>query len=239
MALRADDLRDLVKPIFEIDSYQSKMGNDKDVVVLSFTVNEKEPAKDLVQFCEMGYDFILDADVTPGELDDGSYKVFVEIQRTKNIGEQIVELLDGVKKLTGNDDFRFRYYKSFKSLPADQNTLAETIPLDGNTYELTIQENALNNFSNFFRRSSIDSIEGLMEGIRFKKSYAEPITMRVIDSGPRAEVYARAEGRLGIDAKDIGECIFLTKYIGNFNITKIGDAFIFENEGYAVSLQRT
>jgi hypothetical protein len=78
-----------------------------------------------------------------------------------------------------------------------------------------------------------------MEGIRFKKSYAEPISMHVIDSGLRSEVYARAEGRLGIDAKDISECIFLTKYLGNYNITKIGDAFIFENEGYAVSLQRT
>lgn len=238
MALRANDLRDLVKPIFEVDSYQSKMGNDKDVVVVSFTVNEKEPAKDLVQFCEMGYDFILDADVTPGELDDGTYKVFVEIQRSKNIGEQIMELLDGVKKLTGHDDFRFRYYKSFKSLPADQNSLSENIPLDANAYEVTIQENALNNFSNFFRRSSVDSIEGLMEGIRFKKSYAEPISMRVIDSGPRSEVYARAEGRLGIDATDISECIFLTKYLGNYNITKIGDAFIFENEGYAVSFKR-
>jgi hypothetical protein len=239
MSLRAIDLRDLVKPIFEIDSYSSKMGDDKDVVVLSFTVNEKAPAKDLVQFCEMGYDFILDADVTPGELDDGTYKVFVEIQRNKNIGEQIMELLDGVKKLTGNDDFRFRYYKSFQSLPADQNSLSETVPLDASSYEVTIQENALNNFSNFFRRSSIDSIEGLMEGIRFKKSYAEPLSMRVIDNGPRNDVYARAEGRLGIEAKDIGECIFLTKYIGNFNITKIGDAFIFESEGYAISLQRT
>lgn len=238
MALRAEDLKDLVKPIFEIDSYSSKMGDDKDVVVLSFTVDQKEPADDLVQFCEMGYDFVLDADVTPGELDNGTYKVFVEIQRSKKIGEQIMELLDGVKKLTGNKDFRFRYYKSFESLPADQNTLSETIPLDANSYEVTIQENALNNFSNFFRRSSVDSIEGLFEGIRFKKTYAEPVTMRVIDHGPKQEVYERAQGRIGLLPTDIGECIFLTKYIGNYNITKIGTAFVFENEGYAVALER-
>jgi hypothetical protein len=239
MSLRANDLKDLVKPIFEVDSYQSKMGNDKDVVVLSFTVGQKEPADDLVQFCEMGYDFILDADVTPGELDDGTYKVFVEIQRSKEVGEQIMELLDGVKKLTGHDEFRFRYYKSFQSLPADQNSLSEAIPLDANAYEVTIQENALNNFSNFFRRSSVDSIEGLMEGIKFRKVYAEPITMAVIDHGPRSEVYARAEGKLGINTTDISECLYLTKYLGNYNITKIGDAFIFESEGYAVSFKRT
>jgi hypothetical protein len=238
MALRANDLRDLVKPVFEVDSYSSKMGDDKDVVVLSFTVDQKEPADDLVQFCEMGYDFILDADVTPGELDNGTYKVFVEIQRNKNIGEQITELLDGVKKLTGHTDFRFRYYKSFKSLPADQNTLAETIPLDGNSYEVTIQENSLNNFSNFFRRSSVDSIEGLYEGIKFKKLYAEPITMQVLESGTRDTVYAKTPGGLKIDSRDISECLFLSKYVGNYNITKIGEAFIFENDGWAVSFKR-
>ena len=238
MSLRANDLKNLVKPIFEIDSFSSKMGDDKDVVVLSFTVEQKEPADDLVQFCEMGYDFILDADVSPGELDDGTYRVFVEIQRTKNIGEQIAELIDGVKKLTGEDDFRFRYYKSFKSLPADQNSLSETIPLDANAYEVTIQENALNNFSNFFRRSSVDSIEGLYEGLRFRKIYAEPITMKVLESGTRDFVYAKTPGGLKIDSKDISECLFLSKYIGNYNITKIGDAFILENEGYAVSLKR-
>jgi hypothetical protein len=238
MSLRKADLRDLVKPIFEIDSYSSKMGDDADVVVLSFTVDQKEPADDLVQFCEMGYNFILDADVTPGELDNGTYKVFVEIQRTKKIGEQIMELLDGVTKLTGHDHFRFRYYKSFKSLPADQETLAETVPLDSNAYEITIQENTLNNFSNFFRRSSVDSIEALTESIRFHKRYAEPVTMKVIDAGPRSEVYERANGSLKIDYKDISECLYLSKYLGDYNITKIGETFIFENGGYAVSFKR-
>jgi hypothetical protein len=239
MSLRKNDLRDLVKPIFEVDSYKSKMGEDKDVVVLSFTVDQKEPADDLVQFCEMGYSFVLDADVTPGELDNGTYKVFVEIQRSKNVGEQIMELLDGVSKLTGHEDFRFRYYKSFKSLPADQNHLSETIPLDSTAYETTIQENALNNFTNFFNRSSVDSIEGLVEGLRFKKKYAEPITMQVVEAGPRHEVYAKIQGPIKVEAADISECIFLTKYLGNYSITKVGDVFVFENSGYAVAFKRT
>ena len=238
MALRSEDLKNLVKPIFEIDSYSSKMGDDKDIVVLSFTVDQKEPADDLVQFCEMGYDFVLDADVTPGELDDGTYKVFVEIQRNKNISEQILELLDGVKKLTGHDDFRFRYYKNFKSFPAEHNALSEAIPLDASSYEVNIQENALTNFSNFFRNSSVDRIEGLTEGIKFSKVYAAPLTMRVIDNGSKTEVYERAAGKIGLLPTDISECIFLTKYIGNYNITKIGDSFIFENNGYAVSMER-
>ena len=68
-SLRANDLRDLVRDIFEVDSYKSKMGEDKDVSVLSFEVDVKEAAEDLVNFIEKGFEFVLDADVSPGELD--------------------------------------------------------------------------------------------------------------------------------------------------------------------------
>ena len=71
MGYKAGDLRDLVKPIFEIDSYKSKMGDDQDIVVVSFTVNEDQAASDLVDFIEKGYDFVLDADSTSGEIEDG------------------------------------------------------------------------------------------------------------------------------------------------------------------------
>jgi hypothetical protein len=63
-SLRAQDLRHMIKKVFGIDSYKSKVGNDEEVVVLSFVVSEEDPAKDLENFIEMGYDFVLDADVT-------------------------------------------------------------------------------------------------------------------------------------------------------------------------------
>jgi hypothetical protein len=98
--LLAGDLRMLVNNIFEVDSYASKMGEDKDIVVLSFTVESQKPADDLVEFVENGYDFVLDADISPGELNDGKYKVFVEIERNRRIHEQILELLNGVGLLS-------------------------------------------------------------------------------------------------------------------------------------------
>ena len=41
-----------------------------------------------------------------------------------------------------------------------------------------------------------------------------------------------------LESKDIAEVLFLTKCIGNYNITKVGDKFIFENSGYAVALEK-
>ena len=80
MGLRSGDLKDMVDHIFEIDSFKSKMGEDKDIVTVSFSVRDPNAAEDLKNFVEKGYSFVLDADNTPGEQADGTYKVFVLLE---------------------------------------------------------------------------------------------------------------------------------------------------------------
>lgn len=236
--LKPKDLKNLVSNIFEVDSYASKMGEDTDVVVVSFTVENHEPALDLVNFIERGYDFILDADATPGELKDGRYKVFVEMERNRYVSEHIIEMLDGVGKLTGIDDFKFRYYKSFNSLPVNQETLSETIPTSKQDYEVTIKENVLNNFSNFFNRSYIESINVDNDDIIFQRMFSDPLRMRIKNFGTTQQVYESLSGKIMLESYDIAEVIFLTKYLGNYNITKVGNTFVFENSNYALSLEK-
>ena len=113
--LHKEDLKHMIYDIFEIDSFSSKMGEDQDIVTVSFSMRDKAPAVDLVNFLESGYSFILDADVTPGEQSDGTYKVFVEMERDKAVANNIFEILDGVKKIGGLDSLKFRYYKNFQS----------------------------------------------------------------------------------------------------------------------------
>ena len=52
MGLQKNDLEFTTDSIFEIDSFKSKMGDDKDIVVLSFSVLGEQPALDLVNFVE-------------------------------------------------------------------------------------------------------------------------------------------------------------------------------------------
>jgi hypothetical protein len=237
-SLRAGDLRDLVKKVFEIDSYKSKIGKDEDVVVLSFTVNQEDPAKDLENFFEMGYSFILDADVSPGETDDGTYKVYVELERSRHAPEQIFELIEGVEKLTGLDGLRFRYFKSFKSQEATIENLETAVPTDKETYDVATERNVLENFTNFFSNSYVDEIQLLDESITFKRVYSGPVSFNILTSGPKQEVYESIKGPIVLEGKDMAEVMFLTKVIGNYNITKIKDTFIFENSGWAVALKR-
>ena len=108
MGLRNGDLRDLVNNVCEIDNYKSKMGDDEDIVVLSFSVSDINAAGDLVEFIERGFDFVLDADSTASELDNGSYKVFVEMERGKGVSQNIVDMIYGVGELADLKQFKFR-----------------------------------------------------------------------------------------------------------------------------------
>jgi len=237
-SLRADDLRDLVKKVFEIDSFKSKLGNDEDVCVLSFTVEHEDPAKDLENFIEMGYDFVLDADCTPGELDSGKYRVYVELERTRNVADQIFEIIEGIKKLTGLSEMRFRYFKSFKSMTATEENLKLLVPKDKNEYRTVTEKNKLDNFSNFFSNSYADSLDVMEESITFKRPFSGNVTFNILNSGSKQEIYESIKGPIVLQTKDMSEVMFLTKVIGNYNITKIGTTFIFENKNWAVALER-
>ena len=93
--LEKDDLARLVFPELHIDEFKSKMGDDADIIVLSFLVDGKEPATDLMNFIERGYDWVFDADISSGELDDGQYLVFVELERNPEAAAEVhVEPLD-------------------------------------------------------------------------------------------------------------------------------------------------
>jgi hypothetical protein len=237
-SLQSGDLKNLVSHIFEIDNYRSKMGEDKDVVVVSFTVESKHPAEDLVNFVEKGYQFVLDADMTPGELSDGKYRVFVELERNKEIAENICNMLYGIKKLTGIDEFKFRYHKSFDSLDANKEKLDEIVPRNPNEYVSRMEEKEMNNYENFFSNTMLESIKMRGNIIEFRKIYAAPLRFRFIKSGESRAVLESVEDRIAIGMNDMADIMFLTKYIGNYNITKLGNKFMFENKGHAIILEK-
>mgnify|MGYP003350207008 CR=1 FL=1 len=92
--LQKGDLVNCVEHTFTVDQFTSKMGNDRDVAVLRFRVKDKFPAIDMMEFIEKGYPFVLDADISSGEEKDGNYSVFVELERTKQLPQQIKNILN-------------------------------------------------------------------------------------------------------------------------------------------------
>jgi len=237
MGLRAGDLHDLVKPVFEVDSYRSKMGNDENIVVVSFSVMEQQASKDLVDFIEKGYNFVLDADATPGEIDEGIYKVFVEIERSPKISAHISELIDGVSKLSEVENFRFRYYKSFNSHLASIANLQEMIPGDTSAYEQVVSESNVNNFKDFFNKSYVENIELFGDALLIKKAYADPLAFKIKDFSTTHNINESITEKINMN--DYAEILFLTKYLGDYNVMKFGNKTLtLENEGHTLVVER-
>ena len=231
--LRANDLRYLVDNIFEVDSYSSKMGDDKDISVLSFSVKSKEAAKDLESFIEKGYKFVLDADVSPGEVKNNRYKVYVEMERDNNLKTKILEIIDGVKKLSANEEFKFRYYRSFKTNQVSEKNL-DIIPTSAQDYENKINEVQMENVDNFFNKSYLENIDFEDDTIKLDKTYSGTLDLIVKDFGLKQRIYETAKGPFQISSVDVSEILFLTKFLGPYSINKIGNQFIIENENYAL-----
>mgnify|MGYP001257386370 FL=1 len=232
MGLIKNDLKFLVDNIIEIDSYKSKMGEDADIVTLAFSVSGEAPAKDLENFVEKGYPFVLDADVSSGEQPDGTYKVFVEMERNVDIPMQILEIADGVRKLADVQDLRFRYHKNFKSKELNDQNIKETIPFDSDSYTARIKETQLENYKNYFTNSYAESIDLKDDVLTVKNTYAQPISFKVMDFGKGVDI------KENINMEDMAEVIFLTKYLGDYNINKYGEDLVLENQGYVLKLKR-
>lgn len=135
--LEKNDLARLVHVELHIDEFKSKLGRDEDIVVLSFKVKGKEPAQDLVNFIEKGYSWIVDADVSSGEMDDGDYIVFVEADRDPYIANNIMSMMKDILNLTGQElsDWRVRYYKDATDHKLTVDELNRLIPKTPKEYE--------------------------------------------------------------------------------------------------------
>ena len=140
--LEKEDLARLVDRRVTVDEYKSKVGKDEDVVVLSFKVQGKDPALDLVNFIEKSYDWVLDADASSGELDDGDYLVFVEADREESLVENLLMLFEDISHLTDieSNEWILAYHKPHKSELVTAETIRSIIPLTPEAYEQRIRE---------------------------------------------------------------------------------------------------
>jgi hypothetical protein len=237
-SLRYGDLKEYVSDLFTVDQYRSKMGEDADIVVIGFRVKEKHPATDLVEFIEKGYKFILDADMSAGEEPDGQYQVFVEMERTPELPRQMKDLLNGVGHLCACRDWRFRYQKSPNSVEFDESSVMEHIPTTPAEYAAKITEIKNADVNNFFDQGAVAVALESNNNITFSRPYSGAITAKFIAIGDYEDVKHTLPGALSLDESSQSQVLFLNKYIGNYDINKIGNKFLIRNGKRAVVIEK-
>jgi hypothetical protein len=236
--LRPYDLKEMVHPIFEVDTYSSKMGEDRDVCVISFKVLDRAPAKDLMEFIEKGFGEVLDADVSSGENEDGEYSVFVELKRNPNLTENIKEILYGVRKLTGIDAFKFKYYKESNLHEVNTESLTKVIPNTPMTYDGLMVRIQTENVKRFFSKTLMDDLTLDGDIVTIHKPFNKSVQLKMIKEADTEAMLESISDTLTVDEQSSSEMFWLTKVLGDYNISKFGENFLFTNGGKSMLLKR-
>jgi hypothetical protein len=138
--LQYKDLEGMMKPTLHVDEFAAKMGDDDDIIVLSFFVRDLSAAKDLVGWFEKGYDFVLDADRSPGEIKPSRYLVYLEIRRRRSAPQHVQTLLDDLGTLTEFSPEEWIIKYNGKDHEWSEKTFSELVPLTPDDYRATHEE---------------------------------------------------------------------------------------------------
>ena len=238
--LKAGDLEDVVSNRFSIDQYKSKMGEDKNIMVLAFTVDGKAPAMDLERFAETGCPAVMDADATPGTMEDGKHRVFVEFARKEGVIRNIINFLEDLKKLTNIEEFEYTYHKAQNPTLVSDSALAEMIPTTPEAYLQRVNEIKVGEAKTFFDK--YDMLECKMQDniLSVKKTGSQQeLQFEIHKVGNTNEIMKETKA-FAIDMESVAECTHLTKYFGPYNITKTTEnRFIFSKGDQSALLSKS
>lgn len=133
-SLEYKDLVGMMKPTIHVDEFAAKMGDDDDIIVVSFFVRSQQAAADLVNWFEKGYDWVMDADKSPGEIRPSRYLVYIEIRRRSSAGRWLAEMIDDLGTLTEYqpDDWHMHYEGETYPFTAEQ--FDRLVPLSPKDY---------------------------------------------------------------------------------------------------------
>jgi hypothetical protein len=132
--LQYKDLDGMMKSTIHVDEFAAKMGDDDDIIVISFFVRDLAAAKDLVGWFEKGSDFVLDADRSPGEIKPSRYLVYLEIRRRRSAPRNIQQLLDDLSTLTEFEPNQWRMRYKGQDHDWSEESFAKMVPLTPDAY---------------------------------------------------------------------------------------------------------
>jgi hypothetical protein len=133
--LSENDLKWLVDDKVLIDMHKTKLGEDKDYLVLSIAVNDQQPAHDLARFIENSVHKFKDVEVSPATDSKGRYLVYVEMERNPESFNSINGVLHDSNKFSGIDNWQFKTLGLTDYIPFDEESFRQHVITDPALYD--------------------------------------------------------------------------------------------------------
>jgi hypothetical protein len=160
----------LILPVLSIDEYESKI-SDQRAIVVGFFVSDADPARDLCHFIERsGYD-IFDTDVSPFPTPEGFYVTWVELKRGEKFPEILSKILRDVENLCEITSWQFTCPQYKEPTAVDESALRSYLILDpNNILEVPNHQEDIAEAVEFWQRTVADQVWVEHDHIGFYKN---------------------------------------------------------------------
>lgn len=244
MSLKNGDLAGTVLPDVSIDEFEPKAGDEKDVIVVAFYLNDEDPAEDLNTFIQRGFIDTLDVEVSPNTDEEGRYLVFVEMSRDDTFPNKFQALLKDVGNLTGDMDWEVRtYLADGQSFKYNDPELFNYLILQPEAYvskdEFKMQD-MKESINRFFKESLVSglTLDGNVVTLTHNK---RKIVAEVVDVGDYDVVIGRnflSESAFGV-GKNPHEANVLQNMLGNCQVLPLGKYLCVNRDDTVMLLKNT
>ena len=130
MTLKFGDLIDCIRPDISIDEYESKAGDNSEVIVVAFYAIEEDAAKDLDEFIEKSSIEVVDVDVSPNPTEDGKFMIFVELKRSEDFFEKLFSIVEEVENLSGKLEWRVTTRQADHAIGLNDEALLSLVDIE-------------------------------------------------------------------------------------------------------------
>ena len=244
MSLKNGDLFGTILSDVSIDEFEPKAGNDSNVIVVAFYINDKDPAEDLNTFIQRGYIDTLDVEVSPSTDEDGHYLVFVEMSRDDTFPNKFQALIKDVENLTGNMKWKIRtYYSDDRTFSFNDPELFNYIIVDPDQYvskdEFKMKD-MKESIEKFFKESMMTNLTIIDSNVIIEGN-GRKIIAEVVDVGDYDIVIGRnflSESAFGVGQNPF-EAQVLMSILGNCQILPLGKYLCVNRDDKVMLLKNT
>ena len=127
----------------------------------------------------------------------------------------------------------FRYYKDREVHEATEENIKRIVPSSARMYESAVARFKTEEVKSFFNKTLMDDLTLNDSVITIHKPFDQKIKLKLVDESPTV-----LEDGPSVDDTSTAEIFWFTKVLGDYNISKFGDKFLFSNRDRQMLLQR-
>jgi hypothetical protein len=119
-----------------------------------------------------------------------------------------------------------------------QESLDRIVPPTPDKYDRNLNKLQTEGIKRFFNKTLMDDLTLEGDVITIHKPFNKQVKLRMVKEAATDSILEGVVDAIIMDDAATSEIFWLTKILGDYNINKVGDKFMFDNRGQAMLLQR-